>query len=353
MFRLLYRLLSTTWFRRVLLLVFGTGSKVLQLKLPEAREEWERIVAGEEPPPWTGAGLAVRVVRYSMREASDDDVTGLASSMAFYVMLGLGPLLAVVLGIAGLISPLARQGLIQQVQQTFGAAPAHLIEGVVGRAALQSEESLLAVTLGALVLFFNIASVFASLQAALNRIWDVKARPGRSVWRWIRKRLVSAGLLVVMAILVAVAALSEPVFPRLIHHALLAGLLNYALMFTLFTLIFGLILQYLPDAAVPWRQVWVGAAATAALFLLGRYLISLYLIHGGVATAYGATASFVVLMLGVFYNALILFLGAEITHVYARLTRHPLTPEEHAEPAPEALPTVSRPAAVHTSATGP
>lgn len=347
MFRLLYRLLSAAWFRRLLLLVLGAGRKMLRLILPEAVSSWERLGDIETSSHPSTFWRVLRIVRGVAREASEDDLALLASSLSFYIMLSLAPLLLVLLGVAEFISPLARHELMVEVNTLFGVQAGNLMRALAEGADLAAETDRVAVVLGAMVFFFSIAGVFAELQAALNRIWHIKAQPALSLISWLRKRLSSFILFGLMAFIVALAALSDPILRRVIEQPVLAAALNQLAIFAAMTLIFGLIFQYLPDANIPWRQVWGGATVTSLLFMVGRYVISLYLLRAGVATPYGAAGAFVILLLACFYFAIIVFIGAEVTQVQARTSRTPVRVEEHATVDSAAQAVSTQPSKVH------
>src|SRR5262249_13343958 len=170
------------------------------------------------------------------------------------------------------------------------------------------------------------SGVFGELQAALNRIWDVPPTPRHPLHDVIRTRLLSFGLalsvgflllvsLIVSASLAALGGYFDALLPS---EAWLLELLNFSVSFAGISLLFALLFKYVPDARVTWRDVWTGAIATALLFTLGKALIGLYLGKAAVGSAYGAAGSLIVVIVWVYYSAMIFLFGAEFTHARAR-----------------------------------
>lgn len=104
----------------------------------------------------------------------------------------------------------------------------------------------------------------------------------------------------------------------------------YVFDLAMIVLLFAMIFRYLPDAKIAWRDVWTGAALTAILFVIGKFLLGLYLGSGAAGSAYGAASSLITLLLWIFYSAQILLFGAEFTKVYANTYGAHIEPEEHA-----------------------
>ena len=180
--------------------------------------------------------------------------------------------------------------------------------------------------IGIFTLLIGASAVFAALQDALNTIWDAGPPVGTTAWSIVRKRILSLAMVLVIGFLMLVSLTLSAVLNVL--GAYLGGLLpmsalvlesaNIALSFTVTTMLFASIYRVLPDVDVRWSDVWIGALATATMFTLGKSLIGVYLGRAAVGSAYGAAGSLVVLLLWIYYSSLLLFLGAEFTHVYAR-----------------------------------
>src|SRR5690606_5334067 len=184
------------------------------------------------------------------------------------------------------------------------------------------------------------SGAFAQLQDSLNTIWEVKPKEGRGIKGMLRDRFLSFSMVLVIGFLLLVSLAISAVLSGI--GKFLADLLpmpgavmqalNFGISFAVTSLLFALIFKVLPDAEIRWRDVWVGAAVTALLFSVGRFLIGLYLGRSSVGSPYGAAGSLVVLLLWVYYSSQILFLGAEFTQVYTNRFGRKIRPKPNAEP---------------------
>ena len=269
-----------------------------------------------------------------------DNTLRLAASLAFYTIFSFAPLLVIVAGIAGLVfdSQAAIEQLVAQIQGLVGADGGAIVRGILE--GVGSEEGGgMATAVGAFTLILGSTAVFGELQAALNQIWDVKTEVRRGVFgSLVRERLLSFGVVIgigflLLVSLVASAALAAAQEWMAASMPFLGGLwqtLNVLLSFALTTALFVLMYKLLPDVKLPWRDVLVGAVVTAVLFTIGKILIGLYLGRASVGSYYGAAGSFVVLLVWVYYSALVCFYGAELTHIYAKEIGSGVRPQEHA-----------------------
>jgi membrane protein len=198
---------------------------------------------------------------------------------------------------------------------------------------------------GAVMLLLGATAVFAQLQEALNAVWEVKPRPGRLVRDFLKKRLLSFGLVLAIGFLLLVSlvlsagltAFGAYVQRRLAMSTAVLDAANFALFFVVIGVLFALIFRLLPDAVIAWRDVAVGAVITALMFSLGKYLIGLYLGRSGVASVYGVAGSLVLLLLWVYYSSMIMLMGAGFTRVWSRRYRpRGVVPEPGAKRAPAA-----------------
>jgi membrane protein len=257
-------------------------------------------------------------------------VPKLGAGLAYYTVLSLAPLLIVVITVVGMVlGPKAAQGeIIAQIQGLVGPEGAEAIQAVIANAN-QPKTGIVASLLGLITLFLGASGVFAELHDALNTIWDAPPRPGSGLLSMIRERFLSFGMvlaigflllvsLVVSAGVAAAATFMGGVLP--VPGFVLQGA-NLLLSLGVITVLFAMIYRFLPSERVPWRDVWIGAAATAVLFSIGKLLIGMYLGKASVGSAYGAAGSLVVVLVWVYYSAQIFFFGAEFTHVYARARR--------------------------------
>ena len=276
-----------------------------------------------------------------LTQFGEDDAMTLAAAIAFYTALSLAPIVVIVLAVVGLIwGEQASSGqLVGQIDQMVGRQGAELTQQVIAYAA-ESRQTGWAAAIGVAMLVFAATGVFAQLQYALNRIWDVKAKPGMSVIIFIRRRLLSIGMILVIGFLLivslvasaAIHALTESVRINLPGEDLLWQGVSIGASLLIFTAVFAAMFKVLPDVEISWRTVWIGAAVTAVLFVIGKQLIGLYLGRGSVGSAYGAAGSLLVVLVWVYYSAIIFFFGAEFTQVYAASRGHRVEPSKFAVP---------------------
>lgn len=268
------------------------------------------------------------------------NVARLAAALAYYSAISIAPLLIIVLAIAGLAmgSKEAQQQLVVQMRGLVGEQGGQVVEMVIENADRPSLASLAGI-LGLFVLLWGATNVFVELQDALNTIWGVAPKPGRRLWITLRARLLSFAMVLVIGFLLLVSLVISTALTLLSNF--LSGLLpgfdllwlgvNFLISLSVITLLFGLLFKVLPDVIVAWRDVWLGAAVTALLFVVGKSLIGFYLGQQSFGSAYGAAGSLVVLLIWVFYSAQIVLVGAAFTQVYATHYGQGVEPSEQAQ----------------------
>ncbi|HEX7183491.1 MAG TPA: YihY/virulence factor BrkB family protein [Thermoanaerobaculia bacterium] len=251
-----------------------------------------------------------------------------SAALAFYTIFSLAPVLVIVIALAGAVygEEAVRGQIVSEFQGLMGRDAALLVQEVLKTAA-RPASGRIATVAGIFTLLFGATGVFAQLQDALNRIWGVAPKPQAVFTTLLRKRLLSFAvllgigfLLLVSLVLSAGLAAASRWLERFISVEVLQ-VTNFLVSFLVITLLFALIYRVLPDVRLDWQDVWGGALVTSLLFVLGKTLIGFYLGRTGLASAYGAAGSLVVVLLWVYYSALIFFLGAEITHIHSRQYR--------------------------------
>jgi len=279
------------------------------------------------------------VAKETVSELFDDDAMTLAAALAYYTALGMSPVLVLLLWIATFAGESTQQRLVEQLQGLVGPQGGEAVKAVVENAEATPGLGTFAGIVSLATLLFSVSGVFGQLQAALNRMWDVKAAPGTTgTGPWIRKRLLSIGtflsvgfvLVVSLAVTAFVEAASEHARDILPGTDVVWEILTFAISLGLSALLFALMFKVLPDVKLGWRDVGVGGLATAILFSIGRWAIGFYLGRSSIGSAYGAAGSLVVLLVWVYYASLVVFLGAELTQVLARRRGKRVEPEEHA-----------------------
>ena len=274
---------------------------------------------------------------------NDHDATTQSAALAFFTVFSLAPVLVVVIAVAGAIfgADAVRGQIFNEFQLWMGPQAAGFVEQILRSAAKPStSSSRLVAGLGIVTLIFGASGAFVQLQASLNRVWEVAPRPGAAFTTLLRKRLLSFAVILGIGFLLVVSLVLSAALTALgdyveRHFAIPASLLhlgNVLVSFAIITLLFALIYRLLPDVKLAWRDVAFGSLITSGLFALGKELIGLYLGRTGVASAYGAAGSLVMLLLWIYYSALIFLLGAELTRIQSRRHRnHRPQPEAGAE----------------------
>lgn len=277
--------------------------------------------------------------RDTVRDFVNDDAMTLGAALAFYTALSLAPLVVLLLWFASFLGDGMQQQLVAQIQSIVGPQAAQAIAGIIASAKAEPSTGNVAGIVSLATLLFSVSGVFAQLQYALNRIWDVEASPAKSgAWAWLRKRLLSLGtfvsvaflLVVSMAVTAAVSAASQLAQGLLPGADVIWYAVAWLVSLALTALTFALVYKVLPDVKIGWREVMVGALGTALLFAAGRWAIGVYLGRSAIGSAYGAAGSLIVLLVWVYYASLILFAGAELTQVMAHRLGRQIEPDEHA-----------------------
>ncbi len=284
------------------------------------------------------------LLKETVSEWSEDRVPRLGAALAYYTGFSLAPLLLIMISIAGLVfGREAVQGqIVEQLRGLVGNEGAEAIQGMMQSAA-RPRTGAFAAAISVATLLFGASGVFGALQDSLNTIWEVTPKPGRGVLGLIKDRFISftmvlgMGFLLLVALFVSAALVALGTFlggilpaPEFVLQAI-----NLVVSFAVITLLFAMIYKVLPDVEIRWGDVWIGAAFTALLFILGKFALGLYLGKSSMSSAYGAAGSLIVVLLWVYYSAQILFFGAEFTQVYANRFGSRVVPDEDAVPITE------------------
>lgn len=274
------------------------------------------------------------------REVLDDNCMSFSAAIAYSTLFSLPPLLVIIVAVAGSFfgADTVQQQITEQVGGLVGAESARDIEAMIQNASEFGGGSAVGKLVGVLALIVGATGAFGQLQKALNRAWSVEPEAG-GLKGLLLKRVLSFGLVLTIAFLLLVSLVLSALlsaFGEFVEAWLGSGMsgtmqvLNFALSFGLVTVLFAAVFRWLPDVEIAWRDVWVGAAATALLFTIGKTAIGLYLGHSDVGSAFGAAGSVVVILVWIYYTALILLVGAEFTQVWARRYGSRIQPDEHA-----------------------
>jgi membrane protein len=265
------------------------------------------------------------LIKQSVSAFIDDEALTRGAAIAFYTVTSIGPVLFIVVAIAGLVfgEDAARGAISDQLGGLMGQQGSELLQTAI-QSASQRSSGILAAAVGIGTLVITASGVFTEMQQTLNVIWRAEPR-GTTISRLIRARAVSLGLvgalgfllLVSLVISTLLSALSDYINAYLPSGHLILQTLTFLISFGLITLLFGAIYKVLPDKKIEWHDVLIGAFVTALLFTFGKLLISLYIGSTAIASSYGAAGSLIVVLLWIYYSAQIFLLGAEFTKVYA------------------------------------
>ena len=269
-------------------------------------------------------------LRQTVNNWLDHEGPRLAASLSLYSLLSLAPLAILSIAIASLAfgRSAAQSAILQEVRGVMGTDGARTVQSVIEHGKSPQAGSA-ASLIGIAILLFGASSVFSELQSGLNKVWGAQVPKGSGIWALLKSRLVSFALVLSFGFLLLVSLLFSAGLAAFGHYlsdhlslprALLTAM-NVLISFVGIFVLLGLILRYVPDVRLRWRDVWQGALATALLFTLGKALLGLYLGKAAVGSAYGAAGSLIVVIVWVYYFAMIFYFGAEFTRVRAPRAR--------------------------------
>ncbi len=278
-------------------------------------------------------------LKTTLEEWKEDDAQTWAASVAFYTILSLAPLLVLAVAVAGWVfgEQAARGQLVTQMEGMVGEAGAQTIQTIIANASGPGGGGVIATIISVALLFLGASKVFAELQKAMNRIWDVRTDPDAGWKGAVRKRLTGFAMVLGIGLLLLIAIAASAFLSNIQQFvgqipggALVWTALNFVVSLAIIAFLFAALFKYVPDVDIEWSDVWFGAAITAGLFALGKLALGFYLSHATVGSAYGAAGSLVVLLVWIYYSAQIFFFGAEYTQVHAKQSGRTIKPDEHA-----------------------
>jgi len=247
--------------------------------------------------------------------------------IAYYAIFSMPGLLVMVISIGTLFfkRDVITGQLYIQISSIMGVETARQVQEMIINIG-QSNKSLVATIIGLITVLLGATGVFVQLQKALNVIWEVKAKPRKTIFSIIYTRLFSFGmilsigflLLISLTITTLIAIMGDWVmnhWPNLV--LIIFYVLNFIISFGVVMLLFALLFKILPDAKIQWKHIWLGSIITAFFFILGKTAIGLYLSKSNPGSLYGAAGSIVIILLWVSYSSMVFFYGAEFTHAYA------------------------------------
>ena len=280
------------------------------------------------------------LIKQTFSNWKDRDPFNNSNIIAYYTIFSLPGLLVIVINLSGYFfgKEAVTNQISGQIGGIIGGDTAKDIQAIIAKAS-QSKGITLSSILGFIVLLFGATGVFYQLQQMLNKIWEVEVKPKQKIWKVLKDRLFSFGLIIVIAFLLLVSlilsaglsALSDWVATHISEYLMVAfRIIDIIVSTAVITLLFASIYKFLPDVKVEWKYVWGGAFFSSILFVIAKFALGIYFGNSNPASTYGAAGSIVLIMLWVSYASLILLFGAEFTKVYATQNGKNLAPVEGA-----------------------
>jgi membrane protein len=256
----------------------------------------------------------------------EHDASTMGAALAFYTVFSIAPILIIAIGIVGIVvhGDILQADLLTQAQSLLGATGASAVRDLL-TSAEYLDKSRVATSIGVVTLLFGASSVFVELQNSLDKIWEVpKRKRMRGLWRILRARFLSLGLVLGVGFLLMVslvistlmAAFGAWLASMMGHWRLMLLVIDVVLTLGISAVLFALLFKYVPQERLAWADVWVGGIVTAALFSIGKFAIGYYLGKSAFSSVYGIAGSFLVLLLWTYYSAQIFLFGAEFTRFY-------------------------------------
>ncbi|WP_462078366.1 YihY/virulence factor BrkB family protein [Nitrospira sp. CMX1] len=265
----------------------------------------------------------------------DDNVLRLSAALSFYTLFSLAPLLTIAVTVAGLVvdENVVQNEVLGQLKDLVGAPGADAIADMLASAS-QPVQGTIPTAVSLITLVVVSMGMFSELQEAFNLIWRMTPKKNAALWGAIKSRILpfmlvlGTGLLLLMSLILStfLTALSKFILQTVPGPQMILIFVDVAVSLPVITLLFALMFKVLPDGYIAWMDVWLGAVASGTLFLIGKWVIGLYLGSTAMASMYGAASSLMIILAWVYYSALIFFWGAELTCVYAHEYGSRITP---------------------------
>ena len=268
------------------------------------------------------------LLKETLKGFINDNAIKLSAALSYYTIFSLPPLLLIIISISGIFfgADAARGEIFGQINGLVGNGAAMQIQETIKNVTL-SNSNTFATTLGIIILLIGASGVFAEIQDSINYIWGIKAKPNRGLIKYIYNRLMSFSMIGSVGFLLLVGLIINSlvdilnkrlsiIFP--LNTFYLFYFINTLIVFIIITLLFSIIFKTLPDGKIALRDCLTGASFTAFLFMIGKFAIGFYLGSYNIGSIYGAAGSIILLLVWVYYSAIILYFGAEFTKVYAQ-----------------------------------
>lgn len=282
-----------------------------------------------------------RYLKQVIKEFSADNIFKYSASLAYYTVFSIAPLLLIVTTLSGLFfgKEAVRGEVYDQLSELIGSVAAIQVQDTIKNIHLTGN-NFFATMVSIVILLIGSTTIFGEMQDSLNKIWGLRIKTKRVWWKLILTRLLSFSLIISIGFLLVVTLILNALvtaFGTFIaqyifsYSVYLIEITEALLSFIVSAFLFSLMFKILPDAKIKWKDVLLGGCITAVFFTIGKLGISFYLAKSNLTSLYGAAGSIIILMVWVYYSAIILYLGAEFTKVHSKLYGGKILPNEYAE----------------------
>lgn len=284
--------------------------------------------------------ISWKLLKKTYQEFDDDNAIKLSASLSYYTIFSLPPLLIIIMSIFSIF--FGREAVngrfFGQINGMVGNEAALQIQETIKNIEL-SESNAFAAVFGGILLLIGASGVFAEIQSSINYIWGLKAKPDKGFVKFIKNRLMSFSMIASVGFLLLVSLMVNTVMDIINTRLLvyfpdstiyLFYVLNILILFATTTILFSIIFKTLPDGDIHWKDALIGSSFTSFFFMFGKFAIGFYLGSSTVATVYGAAGSVIIILIWVYYSAIILYFGAEFTKVYANAHGNKIIPNAYA-----------------------
>jgi membrane protein len=284
--------------------------------------------------------ISWKLLKKTYQEFDDDNAIKLSASLSYYTIFSLPPLLIIIMSIFSIF--FGREAVtgkfFGQINEMVGNEAAFQIQETIKNIEM-SDSNAFAAVFGGILLLIGASGVFAEIQSSINYIWGLKAKPDKGLVKFIKNRLMSFSMIASVGFLLLVSLMVNTVMDIINARLLvyfpdstiyLFYVLNILILFATTTMLFSIIFKTLPDGDIDWKDALIGSSFTSFFFMFGKFAIGFYLGSSTVATVYGAAGSVIIILIWVYYSAIILYFGAEFTKVYANAHGNKIIPNAYA-----------------------
>lgn len=279
------------------------------------------------------------LLKTTFLEFNDDNAIKLSAALSYYTIFALPPLLIIIITICGFFfgEEAVTGELYGQINRLVGNDAAIQIQDAIKNVQL-SDSNVFVTVFGVVMLLIGASGVFAEIQSSINFIWGLRAKPDKGLKKFIQNRIMSFSMIVTVGFLMLVSLMVNATLDVLNDQlklylpestVYLFYVINLIIVLASITLLFAIIFRTLPDGVIKWKDAFIGAGCTAILFMVGKFAIGFYLGNSTIASVYGAAGSVIIILVWVYYSAIILYFGAEFTKVYAKSFGGKIYPNEY------------------------